>query len=389
MAYAADSLVAKIIGANPTIASLLTLGGQAANHVQNFRRYEPGHYEWGTSQGSRYWECSNFYDRAFIYYAWHAAETGDKADEYLMKGAELAINYRDTYVPPGTGGGVSSHWSQPCGVALHGIITNDATSKSWVLEVANNFTAPYYVDNLDDINGEMDNRMQARCLEAWLLAWLIDGNNEKWATVLRKGLTDILKTQAPDGGYPFQQVQNGGTKAYMVGLLNDAMQFYRRAFEDDARILPSIKKSCDFMWTNMWREDVGGPGVGGFQYTQNVPGETDPTCDLNNLIIGGYTVSGMADRVKQIFAGSFGTWLDGDKQFNQNYRESHRTCAQFVGAISAWTGGETGGGDGNGDIDPPGGAVADIEAAKAALVKAHNALDVAYAAIDEALVALG
>jgi len=382
MPYAADSLFAKIVGANATTASIEALGGQAAKHVADFHRYEPGHYDYGVAQGTRYWEVANYYDRARTYYVWSAAESDPAlGDEYFQKGAALALNYRDCYAPDG---GVSAHWSMPCGVALHAITTDDPKSKKWLDGVATSFSAPYYTDNLDDLNAEMDNRIQARCLEAWLLAWLINGQDDKWAQLLRKGLTDILKSQQPDGSYPFTMGQNGQNKPFMVGLLNDAMMFYRRAFEDDDRILPSIQKACDFMWANQWVE-----AELSFKYSPGEQGGDAVAHDLNNLIIGGYAACGQADRVKKIFEGSFRAWIEGDKQFNQNYREAHRTVAQFAGAVSAWEGGGTVDPPVDPPIDPPAPTEPDIAAAKAALQDAHIALDQAYAAVDAALTALG
>lgn len=370
MAYAADSLIAKILGPMATIPSIKALGDDPAKWVANFRRYEPGHYAYGISQGSRYWEVANYYDRARTYYAWHVMETdADKSAEYLSKGHGLALNYRDTYAPAGD---VSAHWSMPCGPAIHFALTGDQTSKNWVKNVATTMSYPYYFDNLGNLNGEMDNRMQARFLEACLLAWLLTGA-QKWSDFLTEGLTRILSSQAPDGGYRFQNVNNGQNKPFMIGLLHDAMIFYARVFQNDPRIKPSIAKACDCMWGENW---IAAEKT--FQYS---PGEGAPegAPDLNNLIINGYQYVGQVSRAMDILNGSNACWMEGDKQFNQQYRESDCYMATFAGVTSAWEGGS------QPPIDPPpdefqpdvDGAIDDLTAAQVALADASGAVEAA------------
>lgn len=367
MTYAYDSPFAKILGPLATLASLKTIGGDPAKWVDNFRANEPAFYSNAKAQGSRMWEVANYYDRAKIYYAMAAAEApgSEKEAEYLNKGTELALNYRDTYAPDG---GVSGHWSMPVGVALHHIVTGDAKSRDWIVKVATNFSATYYVDGLDNSTNEMDCRVQGRCLEAWSLAWLFTGD-AKWANLLRPGLTDILSTQDPSGGYLYNTItQHGQNKPFMVGLLNDAMLLYQRLFETDDRIPPSIRKACEYMWSINWI-----PAEKCFQYS---PGEGDSSGypDLNMLIVDGFTASGMANA--DIINGSMKAWItppNATKQFNQQYTSAHQTMAKLPGAQSAYSGEappkpEPVPPD---DIDEDA-LRADLEAAKAELAKAAN-----------------
>ena len=372
--YPADSLIAKIIGPLATASSVKALGGDYATFMNNWYSKEPVHYANAIRVPSNYWAEANYYDRVKSYYGWHIADP-DRADEYFNKGNELALNYRDLYAPTGN---VSGHWSMPVGVALHHLLTNDPASRTWVLNVGNTFTAPYYKDNLDNSNGEMDNRMQARCLEAWSLCWALTGD-AKWATLLRNGLTDILTTQDADGAYRLHNTeQDGENKPFMVGLLNDAMILYGRLFERDSRIADSIQRACSYMWSNNWVASAGA-----FIYQEGDDPDEPPSADLNNLILNGFTFSNMVSEAKEIFAGSLNAWIDGQKQFNQTYLQPYQSIANVDGVDYAWEGAVPP------QPEPGPEPDVDIETAKAALIEAQSALASATAYVDTALAALG
>ncbi|CAA9319918.1 MAG: hypothetical protein AVDCRST_MAG40-1408, partial [uncultured Gemmatimonadaceae bacterium] len=118
--------------------------------------------------------------------------------------------------------------------------------------------------------------------------------------------------------------QNGKNKPFMVGLLNDAMVRYYNLFDRDARILPSIKKSADYMWANDWDANKQA-----FRY---LTGEGEGQPDLNNLIVSGYgfvyqqtrdvTYKTRGDAA--FASGVAGAWYNGSKQFNEVYHNSFR-----------------------------------------------------------------
>jgi hypothetical protein len=118
----------------------------------------------------------------------------------------------------------------------------------------------------------------------------------------------------------------------MVGLLNDALISYYTYFNPDPRILPAVQKSADYMWAHDWDSAaqafvyLGGPCTGGGR---------EPAPDLNNLVVNGFgwiyqrtRDPAYRDRGDQIFAGAVAkAWLDGSKQFNQQYTSSFRYLA--------------------------------------------------------------
>ena len=118
---------------------------------------------------------------------------------------------------------------------------------------------------------------------------------------------------------------------FMVGLTGEALI---RHFEKtgDPRVLPTLTNAAEWLWANAWR-----PAQQAFWY-ESYPFEgTDPgfypasgAPDLNMLIVPIYgwlyQQTGdkkWIDRGDQIFAGGVvGAYLDGGKQFSQNYRLS-------------------------------------------------------------------
>jgi Ca2+-binding RTX toxin-like protein len=328
-----DSNFAKIFGSSVSVAQIRDLGGVYATYVNQFDTYADR--QWAATGAD--WASSNYYDRAKIYYEWWAA-TGDSS--YLDRANALAVNYRVNYLEANSYG-ASAHWSQIGGVALHYLVTGDQASLRAVGEVADTFTAPYYMANLGrtDVGAEMDNRVQARVLESFLYAHQLgapstDQPGRDWGTLLHQALDSILASQSADGAYRFlQPLQQGFNKPFMVGLLNDALIKYYETFDADPRIVQAIKKSLDFMWANNWVASAKA-----FEYLDGtVPGEGDPTPapDLNNLIVNGfgfiYKITGDATyktRGDLVFEGAVqNAWLDGSKQFNQQYTTSYKYLA--------------------------------------------------------------
>ncbi len=294
-------------------------------YEQDFRSFADSHW----NQAGADWAAGNYYDRAKIYYVWWA-RTGNSI--YRDRANAMAVNYRTNYVEANNYG-VSAHWSQIEGLALHYLLTGDEASRTAVGRMADGFAYPYYMNNLQNTSAEMENRMQARVLISFVMANKINAPRGSyptgtWPGFARDALNKILASQSPDGAYRFSG-QCGYNKPFMVGLLNDALIQYYRLFEADPRILPAVKKSLDYMWANDW--DAGAQA---FVYLGGPCGSDgrNPSPDLNNLISSGfgwvYRQTGDATyrtRGDAVFAsGVNGAWLYGSKQFNEEYTLSYK-----------------------------------------------------------------
>jgi hypothetical protein len=272
----------------------------------------------------------NYYDRALIYYAWWV-RTGDVT--YWQRATAMAVNYRRDYLEA-SNYGPSAHWYQPEGVEAHYLLTGDEASRTALGASADVFSVAYYMNYLQDLTAEMDNRMQARVLLAYLTAQRVHAPSRQglvWTTLLPDALTKILASQQASGAYGFTRTNNqcGYNKPFMVGLLNDALIKYATTYQDDPRIQPAVQKAVDYLWAHDWDT-----ATQAFMYLDGpCPGyDGPPAPDLNNLVVVGFgwlyartgTVS-YRTAGDQVFAGAVtGAWLAGSKQFNQQYYDSYR-----------------------------------------------------------------
>jgi len=319
-----DYLVStQLVGPTLTVVATTQLSADFQKYEDDFVAFSEVHWK---NDGAT-WN-GNYYDRALIYYAWWI-RSGKV--EYWKRATAIALNYRKEYLEANNYN-ASAHWQQIEGVELHYLLTGDEASRKAVGRVADVFNVPFYMDHLSDLKAQMDNRIQARTLMALLTAWKLKAESQtgaNWATLLPKAVTDILASQDTSGAYRFVQVQCGHNLPFMVGLLNDALIKYHTFFNADTRILPAIRKSDDYMWTKDWI-----PAEHAFVYLDGPCDEagTDPAPDLNNLIVNGfawvYKQTGNTvyrDRADEIFAGAVAKgWLNGSKQFNQQYTSSYR-----------------------------------------------------------------
>lgn len=314
-------------GATLTVDSTVLLGANFQKYETDFRTFAD--YHWNLSGPA--W-AEDYYDRAKIYYVWWM-RSGNTT--YWNRATQMAVAYRRDYVES-SNYSPAAHWSQMEGLELHYLLTGDEASRYAVGRVADYFNLPYYMDNLDDPTAEMENRMQARTLMALLTAWKINAPSQagaSWASLLPKALGNILLSQAPSGAYLFTRTNNqcSHNKPFMVGQLNDAFINYYTYFSADSRIPASVQRAVDYMWTNDW-----GASAQSFIYLDGpCPGYDEGQAyapDLNNLIINGYAFTYQRtgntvyrDRADQIFAGAVnGSYLQGTKQFNQEYTSSYR-----------------------------------------------------------------
>jgi hypothetical protein len=331
-------IVLRLAGPALPVQEAAALGVPFEKYETDFRIFAERHWR---ADGPG-WEAANYYDRAKIFYVWWA-RTGN--DTFLKRANEIAIDYRRNYIEA-NGFRPSAHWAQMAGLALHCLIAGDVLSGEAVGRAADLFSLPDNIAALADLKGEMDNRIQARTLEALLLArqigapslgipdkqpdgseWGIPGGND-WASLLRRSLGRILASQSPDGAYRFQQIQCGYNLPFMVGLLNDALIQYHDQFEADPRILPAVKRSLDYLWSRNWDAKAR-------PCQDNEDNNTGPAPDLNNLILSGfgwvYWQTGdttYRNRGDAVLAGAVkGAWLGGSKQFNQAYTTSYKYAA--------------------------------------------------------------
>jgi hypothetical protein len=291
-------------------------------YESDFAKYSTVH--WG-NEGSN-WQ-GNYYDRSLVYYAFWV-RTGNPV--YYQRAALIATAYRQGYLVP-NGYSASPHWSQLEGLEQHYLLTGDNQSRIAVGRTAERLSS-YDRYMGDTVTSWMENRIQARVLMGHLLAWRINAPsplNMNWASRIDAVLTAILRTQRANGSYGFP-VTCDYSLNYMTGMLNDAMIKVHTTYKADARILPSVKRSADYLWTKEWL-----PLTGSFKYlTQTCSGVGGPYAapDLNNLIVTSfgwiYKMTGDAaykTRGDQVFSGAvLHAFLNGSKQFNQQYTESYR-----------------------------------------------------------------
>ncbi|MCD6404810.1 MAG: hypothetical protein J7M19_03180 [Planctomycetes bacterium] len=110
---------------------------------------------------------------------------------------------------------------------------------------------------------------------------------------------------------------------FMFGLTCEALINYYDNVKKDPRILPKIKMGLDECWKRAWVEKDQA-----FWYRANDKSKGAP--DLNLLVAPAYAWVYLQtgdvkyrDRGDKLFAGGVkGAWLDGGKQFSQNYRWS-------------------------------------------------------------------
>ena len=224
---------------------------------------------------------------------------------------------------------IQPHDSQIEGLELHYLLTGDTISRYAVQRLADRFYTVWHGVIGDPNNKYMENRIQARVLDAYVTAHRIGVRNRDFATASRQALTKILGTQRSDGSYRFVRLCNHELN-YMAGLLNDVFIKYHDHFERDTRIAPAIKRSIDFMWSTQWL-----PGSGAFKYVSGScsgVGGTTAAPDLNLLIANGFGwyakrtgASSYRTKGDAIFnEGVKRAWITGEKQYNENYRASFR-----------------------------------------------------------------
>jgi len=325
-----------------TVAETALIGPDFARYDQIFLEKLPT---------TNTWE-DNYYDRGVVYYARYA-RSGDAT--FLQKGHDIVLKYRKEYLEPNDYKS-SPHWSQVRGLELHYQLTGDTASQTAVAAIyaqsLASFSRPIWgtppiPDLANPQSSYMENRIQARCLQAGLSSYRIGASYTgeygeftpaTWPTELRTMLNQILSVQKADGSFSWVQIC-GGQLNYMVGMLNDVLIEYYRDFEPDPRIPTAIAAANEYLWTTQWL-----PADQAFSYCStlcapnpfgtNVGGK-EAAGDLNGLFIAsfGWLYKQTADpkwrtRGDAILAGlvsdRWASNYSGSKNFNQAMSEAYR-----------------------------------------------------------------
>jgi hypothetical protein len=131
----------------------------------------------------------------------------------------------------------------------------------------------------------------------------------------------------------------------MTGMLNDVLIKIHTWYRADDRLVKAVERAAEYLWTTQWV-----PSAKAFQYvggrcvnsTGLDVGDRQPAADVNGLIVNTYAwlyrqTGNVAfrSRADAVFEGGvLGTYLDGEKQFNQQYSVSWRYLAYRKGPPS-------------------------------------------------------
>ncbi|MFL5605426.1 MAG: hypothetical protein ACJ8AD_03150 [Gemmatimonadaceae bacterium] len=317
-----------------TMRSLPALDGN--RYMDRFAEYADIHFNlYGVD-----WQATDYYDRGKLYYAWYLM-TGNPV--YLTRARATVINYRDGYVLPNNGA-LADHQNQLTGLALHWLEAGDTQSRLAVGEMADHM---WGYQNALARHG-IDPRIKAKVLDTQVFAAYIDapspganpggypGGNDFQANA-RLALTRILSSQLADGTYRSDWDQDFAldgsgpiVRAFMEGMLNDAMIMYYKLIEPDPRILPAVKQNIDALWEISWVPDAKAFRYDSKPCVGEGVGSDVPAPDLNGLLnkAFGWVFHQTGDELYRtrgdlIFQGGTGhgslgePYYYGTKQFNQ------------------------------------------------------------------------
>ena len=342
--------VDRIVGPIPNCAQLAVATGPEREWYDAWRRWEPVRWKADSAR----WDAADYYDRSATYQAMAVCELPHDSTLsalYLQRGLALAVNYRDKYVIPNAGG-VSAHWSQLEGVALHALVTGDSLSRVWVGRTAERLAASnYYLKGVvgDTTHIDYENRIGQRMLLAVLLAHelQVPGSSytpARWGPLADSLLTLNLRAQRPSGAWSFRCLGGGAcqvTFPYMDALWMDAMIRYTRLRRADPRIVPSVRATIDYHLAHAVRADSSWT----YNLTPSTYGGNTASPDLNGLHPAAYawlaTQTGDASyltRVAPLFLkGVRAGYYQGSKQFNQAFYSSFRYVAMRQAATAPTT----------------------------------------------------
>jgi hypothetical protein len=346
---AADrAAVERLVGPLPTAAQVRASHPRGGEYLDKWTRF--AQYHWDTYGIGTTDIQVNQYDRVRGFLMLYVVG-GDPV--WKERAIAVGYSYLRNYLEPNHFA-PAPHYSEMYGMALCYLLTGDEAFRSAVGKAADAFVSTYinkpfgdeYALNNTTASSGMDNRIQARTLEALLCAYLIEapsvgipapryipGGND-WAVRLREALGKILQTQSADGAFRFMNptIQNGNNKPWMTTLLLTALTDYHRLFEQDGRIPDVVKRTIDHNWGHDWV-----PSGPGFMY---LDGPADPKINNNGVLpkdLSGFhlhTTSWVysrtgnahyADMTDQILVATLDNWyLPSIRNFNQSFSSSPR-----------------------------------------------------------------
>ena len=256
-----------------------------------------------------------YYDAERVYYQ-IADYTKDSTWPTASQNAEVI--YRDRYLLPNNGG-LPGYWIFAQGLAMDYQKTGDTTSLNAVMSLSQNaayasdYTDPTYTVDVSK------SREVAYNIESLITAEQLGAPHRARLDLLVNQALGHIDQWFVSKTAPFFQ-------PFMVGLTAEALiKWYDKT--GDPRVLPALKTAMDGMWNTTWDANSRS-----FLYVskQSSEGSPTPAPDLNLLIAPAfawiYRMTGdvtYRDRGDLAFAGGVdGSYLDGVKQFNQNYRWS-------------------------------------------------------------------
>lgn len=247
--------------------------------------------------------------------------------------------YRDGYVLNAGcyGGGVGcvpGYWNFSTGLRLDFQKTGDGRSREAAVLLSRR--AAYANDDspLEYVTSAVRSREVAYAIRSYVDAERLgEPRRGRLAPLVDKALGHIdqwfvsKSYRCPADCDPQEAVGRYYIQPFMVGLTAEALIRYQE-LTGDSGILPALKTALDGIWDNAWVAADQSFWYDNFVPDPSVPFLAKPGAPSLNLLIAPayawvYTQTGEAryrDRADQVFAGGVkGAYLDGGKQFDQNY----------------------------------------------------------------------
>ena len=253
-----------------------------------------------------------YYDGTRVYYQ-IADLTGDSSFNAC---ADLVYGGYSTYVNKNNGS-IPGYNVFPHGLAMRFQRTGDVAARQTLTALRN--------------NGAYVNRPDTAYIIRWMtsreLAYGIETNlvDQSLGGVPNPYFQDLIEAQLGHFDQWFVSKNADYVQPFMVALSAEALIQYWEV-SHDPRIPPLLQLAADQLWAQSWKASCNC-----FLYWNSAT-STGPTADLNLLIapLYGwvYQQTGAQiyrDEGDKIFNGGVaGAWLDGGKQFSQNYRWSQK-----------------------------------------------------------------
>jgi hypothetical protein len=316
--------------------------------LTNWEKWEAAH--WATDSSS--WSAANYYDRASTEYAMaacYARSDSSRAALHLARGHAIVLAYRDDYLAKNDGG-VPQHQMQLEGVALHALLTGDATSRRIVGRTADVALGNYYRNRVfgQISHIDMENRIAQRAVLAVLLSMRLGSAGKTfpatdWSRKLDSLLVMTYRAQEPSGRWCYRCVPPVDSMKlvfpYMDALLVDVALKYARWLPTGpqvARLAVLRRTTYDFHLDSALRADSS------FKYNvvSSKVGSPSASPDLNgfhphNLYVLWLETGNprYRDAAALLFdKGVRAAFYSGTKQFNQAYYSSYRYVARRLAA---------------------------------------------------------